>query len=57
MKQNAKLDWTKKESTRANLRVVVKRLLRKYGSPPDMAELATDTVIEQAEKLAEELNS
>lgn len=56
VKQNAKLDWTKKESTRANLRVVVKRLLRKYGYPPDMAELATDTVIEQAEKLAEELN-
>ena len=56
IKKNATLDWTVKESAKANLRVVVKRLLRKYGYPPDMAALATETVIEQAEKLAEELN-
>lgn len=56
VRQNATLDWTVKESARANLRVIVKRLLRQFGYPPDMAELATDTVIEQAERLAEELN-
>lgn len=56
IRQNTTLDWTKKESAKANLRVVVKRLLRQFGYPPDMAALATETVIEQAEKLAEELN-
>ena len=56
VKQNSTIDWYKKESTKAALRRAVKRLLRKYGYPPDMAELATDTVIEQAEKLAEEFS-
>ncbi|MDV4227934.1 DUF3387 domain-containing protein [Acinetobacter baumannii] len=37
------------------MRVIVKRLLKKYGYPPDMALLATETVLEQAEQLAEEL--
>lgn len=49
------LDWTIKEAARAKLRVIVKRLLKKYGYPPDMALLATETVLEQAEQLAEEL--
>ncbi|MDD2591089.1 MAG: DUF3387 domain-containing protein, partial [Fermentimonas sp.] len=42
---------------KAKLRVSVKRLLRKYGYPPDMQKLATDTVLKQAEKIANELNS
>lgn len=46
---------TLKEAARAKLRVIVKRLLKKYGYPPDMALLATETVLEQAEQLAEEL--
>ena len=44
-----------KENVRANLRVIVKRILRKYGYPPDMQKLATETVIRQAEMLAKEI--
>lgn len=57
IRKNVTLDWTMKESARAKLRVVVKRLLKKYGYPPDMALLATETVLEQAEQLADELAS
>ncbi|WP_149024953.1 type I restriction enzyme endonuclease domain-containing protein, partial [Escherichia coli] len=49
------LDWTVKEAARAKIRVVVKRLLKKYGYPPDMSLLATETVLKQAELLAGEL--
>ncbi len=49
---NATIDWTIKESVRANLRRLVKRMLRKYGYPPDKAQLATDTVLAQAEQLS-----
>ena len=56
IRKNITIDWTKKESARAKLRVLVKRILKKYGYPPDMATLATETVIEQAERLAEELS-
>jgi len=55
VKKNATIDWTIKESARAKLRVVVKRTLRKYGYPPDMQELATETVIKQAELIADKL--
>ena len=55
IKQNASIDWTIKESAKAKLRVAVRRLLRKYGYPPDMQLLATETVIRQAELLADEL--
>ena len=55
VKKNASIDWTIKESARAKLRVVVKRTLREYGYPPDMQELATETVIKQAEMIADEL--
>jgi hypothetical protein len=44
---------TETENVRANLRVVVKRILRKYGYPPDKQEKATQTVLEQAEVLSE----
>lgn len=57
IRENATLDWTIRESARAGLRVAVKRTLRKFGYPPDMAELAVKTVVEQAEILAEELMS
>ena len=56
IRKNVTLDWTIKESARAKLRVVVKRLLKKYGYPPDMELLATETVLEQAELLADELS-
>lgn len=57
IRKNVTLDWTIKEAARAKLRVIVKRLLKKYGYPPDMALLATETVIEQAEQLADALCS
>ncbi len=56
IKQNASIDWNIKESVRAKLKVAVKRLLRKYGYPPDMQLLATETVLKQAEMLASELS-
>ena len=55
IRKNVSLDWTLKEAAKAKIRVVVKRLLKKYGYPPDMALLATETVLEQAEQLADEL--
>jgi type I restriction enzyme R subunit len=44
-----KLDWTQRESVRAGLRRNVRRLLAKYGYPPDLAEGATQLVLRQAE--------
>jgi len=55
VKNNASIDWTIKESVRAKLKVIIKRTLRKYGYPPDMQKLATETVLKQAELIADEL--
>ena len=55
VRENTTLDWNIKESVRAQLRVIIKRTLRKYGYPPDMEQLATDTVMEQARMIADEL--
>jgi type I restriction enzyme R subunit len=49
VRKNATIDWTVKESARARLRTLVRRLLRKHGYPPDKQEQATRTVLEQAE--------
>ena len=54
VRKNVTIDWTLRENVRAQLRVVVKRILRKYGYPPDKQEKATQTVLEQAEVLSEE---
>ena len=51
VRSNVTIDWTIRENVRANLRVLVKRILRKYGYPPDKQEKATNTVLEQAEVL------
>jgi type I restriction enzyme R subunit len=51
VRRNVTIDWTLKESARANLRRLVKHLLRKHGYPPDKQEKATLTVLEQAETL------
>ncbi|MCX6544603.1 MAG: type I restriction endonuclease subunit R [Acidobacteria bacterium] len=51
VRSNVTIDWTIRETVRAHLRVVVKRILRKYGYPPDQQEKATRTVLEQAELL------
>ncbi len=53
VKKNVTIDWTIRENVRAQLRVLVKRILRKYGYPPDKQEKATQTVLEQAEVLSE----
>ena len=52
VRKNVTIDWTVRENVRAHLRVLVKRILRKYGYPPDMQEKATLTVLEQAEVLS-----
>ena len=49
---NVTIDWTLRENVRAKLRVLVKRVLRKHGYPPDKQESATQTVLEQAEALS-----
>ncbi len=54
VRENATIDWTVRENVRANLRRLVKRILRKYGYPPDKQEIATQTVIQQAELMAGE---
>lgn len=55
IKNNVSIDWMIKENVRARLRVAVKRVLNKYGYPPDMQQLAIDGVLAQAEILAKEL--
>lgn len=55
IRKNATIDWTIKESVKARLKVAVKRILRKYGYPPDMQMLATETVLKQAELIACEI--
>lgn len=55
IRQNASIDWTIKESVKAKLKVAVKRILRKYGYPPDKQMLATETVLKQAEMIANEI--
>ena len=53
IRQNATIDWNLKESVRARMKVMVKRLLRQYGYPPDMQALATELVLEQAKVFTE----
>lgn len=57
VRENASIDWTIKESVKAKLKVIVKRTLRQFGYPPDMQKLATETVLKQAELIAEVLTS
>jgi type I restriction enzyme, R subunit len=54
VKQNVSVDWAVRENARAKLRVIVKRLLKKYGYPPDLEKLAVDRVMKQSEMLAGE---
>jgi type I restriction enzyme R subunit len=53
VRKNVTIDWTLRENVRAQLRVLVRRILRKHGYPPDKQEKATQTVLEQAEVLSE----
>jgi type I restriction enzyme R subunit len=54
VRRNVTIDWKLRENVRAQLRVLVKRILRKHGYPPDKQEKATETVLEQAALLAAE---
>ena len=57
VRRNVTIDWTLRENVRAQLRVLVRRILRKHGYPPDKQEKATQTVLEQAEALSEGWNT
>ena len=51
IRNSVTIDWTEREAVRAQIRVAVKRILRRYGYPPDKQEKATQTVLKQAELL------
>lgn len=48
IKSNLTIDWHLKESARAKIKITIKRLLKKYGYPPDKQEKAIETVLQQA---------
>ena len=52
LKSNAPVDWQHRKSARARMRVLVKRILRKHGYPPDLRDAAVQTVLQQAEALS-----
>jgi type I restriction enzyme R subunit len=54
VRANVTIDWAVKQGARAKIRVLVKRILRQYGYPPDLQDAATDLVLEQAELIARE---
>jgi len=52
LRANVSVDWARRDSARARMRVLVKRILRKYGYPPDLQDMAVQTVLQQAEALS-----
>jgi type I restriction enzyme R subunit len=52
IKDSVSVDWMHRETVRARMRVLVKRLLRKYGYPPDLQDAAVQNVLQQAEALS-----
>jgi type I restriction enzyme R subunit len=55
VRDNVTIDWTVRENVRSRMRVMVKRILRKHGYPPDKQEQATKLVLEQAEVICGEM--
>lgn len=55
IRKNATVDWSKRDDVKAKLRLLVKKVLMKYGYPPDLAKIEADRVLEQSELLAEDL--
>ena len=53
LRQNITVDWSARESVRAKLRLMVKRILRKYKYPPDLQDAAVELVLQQAQALGE----
>lgn len=56
IRKNTSIDWTVRENVQAKMRIAVKKILRKHGYPPDLEVKATETVIEQAKLMANELS-
>ena len=56
LKANVSIDWAHRDSARARLRVLVKRILRKYGYPPDLEDAAVRGVLAQAEAMLSEIS-
>ena len=54
LRGSATVDWMHREAARARMRVLVKRILRKYGYPPDLQDAAVQTALQQAEALSAE---
>ncbi|PAO90598.1 DEAD/DEAH box helicase [Stutzerimonas stutzeri] len=52
LRENVSVDWAHRDSARARMRVLVKRILRRYGFPPDLQDSAVQTVLQQAEALS-----
>ena len=57
LRANVTVDWAQREPVRARMRVLVKRILRKYGYPPDLQDAAVQTVLQQAEALLAEISA
>ncbi|TRX70142.1 type I restriction endonuclease subunit R [Flammeovirga kamogawensis] len=55
IQKKAKIDWTKREKVKAQLRLAIKKQLKKFGYPPDQQKLATQKILQQTEQLAKEL--
>ena len=53
IRKNTTIDWTKKESIRAKLRVIIKRTLRKYGYPPKFQKGVVEQILKQSEMMAD----
>ena len=53
IRKNATVDWSKRDDVRAKLRLTVKKILMRYGYPPDIAKMEADKVLVQGEALAE----
>ena len=53
LRQNLSVDWSERESVRAKLRLMVKRILRKYKYPPDMQDAAVELILAQAQALGD----
>ena len=57
IRNNISIDWTLRESVRARLRTLVRKILKKHGYPPDKQKKATETVLEQAALICKELSA
>jgi type I restriction enzyme R subunit len=55
VQQSTTIDWTERQAARAKIQVIVKRILKKHGYPPDKQEKATETVLDQAKVLCSEI--